>query len=146
MRGGDPMGFGFWFGRTVVFPRDPSSPPPWRLSPEPVFASVDSNQDLVVPQRFQWNRSLRPPSPPERENDHAICSVTGFGICRPAFDKSKTTIAVPSPGEEGQDEGGRSSHLSLTTPLKMSRNHFYFEPGFRPETAPFLEPAFSFNA
>jgi hypothetical protein len=86
------------------------------------------------------------PLPRERENDHAICSVTGFGIYRPAFDKSKTTIAVPSPGGEGQDEGGRSSHLSLTTPLKMSRNHFYFEPGFRPETAPFLEPAFSFNA
>jgi hypothetical protein len=36
--------------------------------------------------------------------------------------------------------------LFLTTPSKMSRNHFYLEPDFRPETPPFFESAFSFNA
>ena len=34
----------------------------------------------------------------------------------------------------------------LTGGGTIKKQDFYFEPDFRPETAPFFEPAFSFNA
>ena len=78
MRGGDHMGFGFWFGRTVVFSAGSFIP-----------------TSLATVARIGFNEE-----DPTR--------LTGRG--------------------------------------PMEKQDFHFEPGFRPETAPFLEPAFSFNA
>jgi hypothetical protein len=78
MRGGDNMGFGFWFGRTVVF-------------------------------------------------------SAGFFI-------PTSLAAVARTGFNEEDPTG------LTGRGLIEKQDCHFEPGFRPETAPFLEPAFSFNA
>jgi hypothetical protein len=78
MRGGDNMGFGFWFGRTVVFSAGSSIP-----------------------------TSL------------ATVARTGFN------EEDPTRLTGRGP---------------------IEKQDCHFEPGFRPETAPFLEPAFSFNA
>jgi hypothetical protein len=78
MRGGDHMGFGFWFGRTVVF-----------------------SAGSFIPTSL------------------ATVARTGFN------EEDPTRLTGRGP---------------------MEKQDCHFEPGFRPETAPFLEPAFSFNA
>jgi hypothetical protein len=78
MRGGDHMGFGFWFGRTVVF-----------------------SAGSFIPTSL------------------ATVARTGFN------EEDPTRLTGRGP---------------------IEKQDCHFEPGFRPETAPFLEPAFSFNA
>jgi hypothetical protein len=72
------MGFGFWFGRTVVF-----------------------SAGSFIPTSL------------------ATVARTGFN------EEDPTRLTGRGP---------------------MEKQDCHFEPGFRPETAPFLEPAFSFNA